>query len=306
MPGRLHLRGRAIALHPPRRVRRLRRVRAGLPGRGDLLRGRRPEQWADYYKANVEFFDDLGSPGGAAKLGSSTRTTRSSRRCPRRSTTSVSCLTSGSPARLPLGLARAVQGASGRHPDGIVDLSVGTPVDPTPASSSRRCRGRRRPRLPDDRGHRRPPRGDLRVVRAASRRPRARPVRGPADDRLQGARRLAADPPRSRSGRRRRNPGVAYPTYDVGARLAGRRPSAQSLTEPRAADPLDDAEAVVAQQPRQPHGQGARRRPPAQGRGVGHAGTGVVVASDECYAELDWRDGAGRHDDPEHPPPRRV
>ena len=28
-----------------------------------------PEQWKDYYKANVEFFDDLGSPGGAAKLG---------------------------------------------------------------------------------------------------------------------------------------------------------------------------------------------------------------------------------------------
>src|SRR6185312_5850032 len=28
-----------------------------------------PAQWADYYKANVEFFDDLGSPGGAAKVG---------------------------------------------------------------------------------------------------------------------------------------------------------------------------------------------------------------------------------------------
>ena len=28
-----------------------------------------PKQWAEYYKANVEFFDDLGSPGGAAKLG---------------------------------------------------------------------------------------------------------------------------------------------------------------------------------------------------------------------------------------------
>jgi NAD-dependent dihydropyrimidine dehydrogenase PreA subunit len=28
-----------------------------------------PEQWKEYYKANVEFFDDLGSPGGAAKLG---------------------------------------------------------------------------------------------------------------------------------------------------------------------------------------------------------------------------------------------
>ena len=25
--------------------------------------------YEDYYKANVEFFDDLGSPGGAAKMG---------------------------------------------------------------------------------------------------------------------------------------------------------------------------------------------------------------------------------------------
>lgn len=24
-----------------------------------------PEQWAEYYMANVEFFDELGSPGGA-------------------------------------------------------------------------------------------------------------------------------------------------------------------------------------------------------------------------------------------------
>jgi len=28
-----------------------------------------PEQWKDYYKANVEFFDDIGSPGGASKIG---------------------------------------------------------------------------------------------------------------------------------------------------------------------------------------------------------------------------------------------
>ena len=28
-----------------------------------------PEQWKAYYAANVEFFDDLGSPGGAAKMG---------------------------------------------------------------------------------------------------------------------------------------------------------------------------------------------------------------------------------------------
>jgi NAD-dependent dihydropyrimidine dehydrogenase PreA subunit len=28
-----------------------------------------PDQWKEYYKVNVEFFDDLGSPGGASKLG---------------------------------------------------------------------------------------------------------------------------------------------------------------------------------------------------------------------------------------------
>ena len=30
-----------------------------------------PDQWKDFYKANVEFFDDLGSPGGASKVGKS-------------------------------------------------------------------------------------------------------------------------------------------------------------------------------------------------------------------------------------------
>ncbi|MET0641107.1 MAG: ferredoxin, partial [Jiangellaceae bacterium] len=28
-----------------------------------------PEQWKEYTQANAEFFDDLGSPGGASKLG---------------------------------------------------------------------------------------------------------------------------------------------------------------------------------------------------------------------------------------------
>ncbi len=28
-----------------------------------------PDEWRDYYTANVEFFDDIGSPGGAAKVG---------------------------------------------------------------------------------------------------------------------------------------------------------------------------------------------------------------------------------------------
>ncbi|WP_219413783.1 ferredoxin [Pseudonocardia nigra] len=28
-----------------------------------------PEQWATYTTANVDFFDELGSPGGASKIG---------------------------------------------------------------------------------------------------------------------------------------------------------------------------------------------------------------------------------------------
>lgn len=28
-----------------------------------------PEQWKDFYKANVDFFEELGSPGGASKVG---------------------------------------------------------------------------------------------------------------------------------------------------------------------------------------------------------------------------------------------
>jgi ferredoxin len=28
-----------------------------------------PEQWKDYSAANAAFFDELGSPGGASKLG---------------------------------------------------------------------------------------------------------------------------------------------------------------------------------------------------------------------------------------------
>jgi NAD-dependent dihydropyrimidine dehydrogenase PreA subunit len=28
-----------------------------------------PDQWKEYTKANVDFFDELGSPGGASKVG---------------------------------------------------------------------------------------------------------------------------------------------------------------------------------------------------------------------------------------------
>ena len=51
-------------------MRGLRGLRTGVcPVEAIFYEDDTPEQWKDYYKANVEFFDDLGSPGGASKLG---------------------------------------------------------------------------------------------------------------------------------------------------------------------------------------------------------------------------------------------
>ena len=94
-----------------------------------------PEEWKDYYTANVDFFDDLGSPGGAAKMGEIDNDHPFIAALPPQSTGRVIPDRQVS-ARLPdfpwdhltpyAERARA-------HADGIVDLSVGTPVDPTPA-----------------------------------------------------------------------------------------------------------------------------------------------------------------------------
>ena len=122
-----------------------------------------PEEWTEYTQANVEFFDDLGSPGGAAKMGIDRpgRST-SSRRFRRRSTTSKS-----SGAQLPdfpwdtarsATKQRATCCRSGAAPpDGSSTCRSARPVDPDARPSSRTAlaAGVRRPRLPDDAGHRR-------------------------------------------------------------------------------------------------------------------------------------------------------
>ena len=123
---------------------------------------------------------------------------------------------------------RAYAARARAHPDGIVDLSVGTPVDPTPEVVQQALAA-----AADSPGY---------PLTVGPRRHSARPAvdwlarrfgvtglgrrRGAAGDRLQGADRLAADPPRPRAGRPgRRTPALAYPTYEVGARLAGARAS---------------------------------------------------------------------------------
>ncbi len=87
-------------------------------------------------------------------------------------------------------------------------------------------------------------------------------------------------------------PAVAYPTYDVGARIAGATPVVvQSLTSLGPATARTTPKLLWLNSPGNPHGQVL---------GVPHLRKvvrwardhGVVVASDECYAELDWRDTA--------------
>ena len=185
--------------------------------------------------------------------------------------------------------------ASSRIRAGIVDLSVGTPVDPTPdVVQAALRRGRRRARLPADLRHRRPARGRGRLVRPPPRRART-------STRTACCRRSA---PRSWSPGCRPCSGLG--AGDVvgipGSRLPDlrrRRPARRgharrSSTASTALGPLtaaDHAEAVVAQQPQQPDRPGAGRRAPARWS-PGRAQHGVVVASDECYAELDWRERA--------------
>jgi succinyldiaminopimelate transaminase len=87
-------------------------------------------------------------------------------------------------------------------------------------------------------------------------------------------------------------PSVAYPTYDVGARLAGASP--QPMDGPTGWGPMSAGSSmkkpklIWVNSPSNPTGRVL---------GVEHLAQlvtwarehGVVVASDECYAELDWR-----------------
>ncbi len=96
-------------------------------------------------------------------------------------------------------------------------------------------------------------------------------------------------------------PTVAYPTYDVGARLAGATPFAADATT--AFGPVTRASAprlLWINSPGNPTGKVL---------GIEHLAKvvewarerGVIVASDECYAELDWRPDTERGSVPTTP-----
>jgi len=173
------------------------------------------------------------------------------------------------------------------HPGGVVDLSVGTPVDPTPAVVRTALeRASDAPGYPQTHGT-----PALRAAVAAwFARRRGVPDVDPAGVLpTVGSKELVAWLPTLlglRPGDVVVHPQVAYPTYDVGARLAGATPLPADGTVqigPRSGR----VRLVWLNSPSNPTGRvlGPEhlRKVVAWARSVG-----AVVAGDECYAELGW------------------
>ena len=191
-----------------------------------------PEQWKDYYKANVEFFDDLGSPGGAAKLGLIHKDHPLIEALPAAGPDGgVSAATRARPVVwrwlpvFPWDLPGRTPSSRRRHPGRHrrpVRRHAGRPHPGRGARGA--ARGRGRARLSATYGHRR--RCARRCCRLA-RRATACPDLDP-DGVLPtiGSKELVAccRPCSGLGPATVAIPELAYPTYDVGARLAGAEP----------------------------------------------------------------------------------
>ncbi|MFB7635906.1 succinyldiaminopimelate transaminase [Streptomyces sp. NPDC056149] len=171
------------------------------------------------------------------------------------------------------------------HADGIVDLSVGTPVDPVPALVQQALTdAANSPGYPTVWGT--PALRDALTGWAADRlgapdlaHPNVLPV--------VGSKELVAWLPTQLglgAGDKVAYPRLAYPTYEVGARLAGAEPVAYD--EPTALDPAG-LKLLWLNSPSNPTGRvltvDELRRTVAWAREHG-----VLVVSDECYLELGW------------------
>jgi succinyldiaminopimelate transaminase len=184
-------------------------------------------------------------------------------------------------------LAPAAQAARA-HPGGIVDLSVGTPVDPVPAAVQAALAA-----AADSPGY--PTTAGTAALRSAAASWLARrhgvtvepeailPVIGTKEFIAWLPTLLGCGP-----GDIVSYPELAYPTYDVGARLAGARPVASDgLT---ALGP-ERVRLAWLNSPSNPTGKvlPAEHLRKVVGWAREHAGqTPTVVASDECYIELGW------------------
>ena len=177
------------------------------------------------------------------------------------------------------------------HPGGIVDLSVGTPVDPTPALVREALAAASdAPGYPQTWGT-----ADLReAVAAWFARRRGVPDLDP-DGVLPtvGSKELVAWLP-TLLGLGADDvvgiPAVAYPTYDVGARLAGATPVVvDGLAAYGPQTTATRPKLLWVNSPSNPTGAVLGRAHLAKVVAWARS-NGVVVASDECYAELGWTD----------------
>ncbi|MFE7844491.1 succinyldiaminopimelate transaminase [Microbacterium sp. NPDC057407] len=170
------------------------------------------------------------------------------------------------------------------HPDGIVDLSIGSPVDPTPDIVADALRS-----ATD--AHAYPQTMGTPALREAIARwyARRRGVPGLGPEHVLptvGSKELVALLPLLLGlgpGDIVVHPRAAYPTYEVGARLVGATPVA-------ADDPAEWPEATRLAWVNSPGNPDGRvldvddlRRALARARALG-----ATLASDECYAELGW------------------
>ena len=176
------------------------------------------------------------------------------------------------------------------HPDGIVDLSVGSPVDPTPEVVAEALRA-----ATD--AHAYPQTVGTPALRSAIADwyARRRGVPGLGPDHVLptvGSKELVALLPLLLDlgpGDIVVHPRAAYPTYEVGARLVGATPVA---ADDPASWPVGTRLAWV-NSPGNPDGRvldvAALRAAVARARELG-----AVLVSDECYAELGWDEPWGR------------
>lgn len=188
----------------------------------------------------------------------------------------------------------AYRARAAQHPDGVVDLAVGTPVDPTPQLARQALAGAAdAPGYPTAIGT---PQVREAIIGWMARR---RGVQGLTHDAVIptiGSKESVAFLPLQlgvRPGDLVLHPRAAYPTYDVGARLAGATPvPVDTDADPATWQLPEGAEGgrvalVWLNSPGNPDGhvlsvdQLARIVAWARERGA-------VVASDECYAELAW------------------
>jgi succinyldiaminopimelate transaminase len=190
-------------------------------------------------------------------------------------------------ARLPAFPWDSLAGAAQRareHPGGIVDLSVGTPVDPVPDVVRAALRA-----ADDSPGY--PPTAGTAALRQAAagwlNRRHGVSVDPAAVLPVIGTKEFIAWLPTLLGcgpGDIVVHPALAYPTYDLGARLAGARPAA---TDGLLSLGPERVRLAWLNSPSNPTGQvlpaDHLRKVVSWGRE-----RGTVIASDECYIELGW------------------